>query len=64
MVYEIRITVHTDFMEHLIATFMRGYITALGAFTAQKAKACKVEVEERLLDAKTKKPRQPAAQIF
>lgn len=56
LVFEIRITVFTDFMQELFSGMIKMVVYALGEQEKEKGRLTKIEFNERVLDAKTFAP--------
>lgn len=53
LVFEIRITVWTDFMQKLIGDVVKNVIYSIGSHEEGKGRKTKIEFTERVLDPKT-----------
>ena len=53
LIYEIRITIMTDWLQQMAEQFMDAFITAMIRYDEQKGRVTKYEVTKRVLDGKT-----------
>ena len=51
--YELRITVFTDFMQEFVQSTIRAFVKGMIQYHFQSGKATKFEMQERVLDGKT-----------